>query len=257
MLAIISPAKTLDFTDTPQCKIKTTEPEFIKESNKLNKTLKCLEPSDLASLMKISDNLAELNHRRNLEWQINTKKHQDAKAALLACKGDVYQGLDASSLKAKELQWAQNHLRILSGLYGILRPLDEICAYRLEMGTSLSNNKGKDLYEFWGNQVTDTLNKTMSKGKNRVLVNLASNEYFKVVKPTGIEADILNINFKEKKGGQYKFISIYGKKARGLMARFMIQNRISKRDDLKAFDYENYKFNASLSKENDWTFTRG
>jgi len=257
MLAIISPAKTLDFSDRPACRIKTTEPEFIKESKALNKTLKCLEPSDLASLMKISDKLAELNHRRNLEWQVNTKKHQDSKAALLAFKGDVYQGLDAGSLETKELNWAQEHLRILSGLYGILRPLDEICAYRLEMGTSLINNKGKDLYEFWGNRVTDILNETMTKNKTRVLVNLASNEYFKVVQADRITVDILNINFKEKKGGQYKFISVYGKKARGLMARFMIKNRISKHDDLKAFDYEDYRFNASLSGENNWTFTRG
>ncbi len=257
MLAIISPAKTLDFTDNSLCKLKTTEPEFIKESNSLNKTLKCLEPSDLASLMKISDKLAELNHRRNLEWKINTKNHQDSKAALLAFRGDVYQGLDAGSLGTKELQRAQKHLRILSGLYGILRPLDEICAYRLEMGTSLINNRGKDLYEFWGNRVTDALNKTIKEGKHQVLVNLASNEYFKVVKAANIDANILNINFKEKKGGQYKFISIYGKKARGLMARFMIKNRISTRNDLKDFDYEDYRFNASLSEENNWTFTRG
>ncbi|OUX41301.1 MAG: hypothetical protein CBE21_05640 [Proteobacteria bacterium TMED261] len=257
MLAIISPAKTLDFSETERSQITVTEPIFIKESNKLNKTLRSLEPCDLASLMKISDKLADLNHRRNLEWQGNTNKHLSSKAALMAFKGDVYQGLDATSLEPKELKWAQRHLRILSGLYGVLRPFDEICAYRLEMGTSLSNTKGKDLYEFWGSKVTDALNEALTKGKHRALVNLASNEYFKVVTSSNIKAEILNINFKEKKDGKYKFISIYGKKARGLMARFMIKNRITQHDDLKAFDYEDYGFNAGLSEDNNWTFTRG
>ena len=134
----------------------------------------------------------------------------------------------------------------------MLRPFDEICAYRLEMGTSLSNNKGKDLYEFWGSKVTDALNEALTKGKHRALVNLASNEYFKVVTSSNIKAEILNINFKEKKDGKYKFIAIYGKKARGLMARFMIKNRVTQHDDLKAFDYEDYRFNAGLSEDNNW-----
>ena len=169
----------------------------------------------------------------------------------------MYQGLDAGSMTKSDLKWAQNRLRILSGLYGVLKPLDEICAYRLEMGTGLANSRGENLYDFWGDRVTDELNKTLSDSKHRVLVNLASNEYFKVVKPSKIKADVLNVNFKEKKGGQYKFISIYGKKARGLMSRFIIKNRIAKLSDLKAFDYENYQFNPSLSEGLDWTFTRG
>jgi len=257
MLALISPAKTLDFTETPLCSIAPTVPTFLKESNKLNKTLTNIEPSELASLMKISDKLAELNYRRNIEWKENTKEHRDSKAAVLAFQGDVYQGLDAGSMTKTDLKWAQNRLRILSGLYGILKPLDEICAYRLEMGTGLANSRGENLYGFWGDRVTDELNKTMSDSKHKTLVNLASNEYFKVVNPAKIKADVLNVNFKEKKGGQYKFISIYGKKARGLMSRFIIKNRISKLSDLKAFDYENYQFNPSLSEDLDWTFTRG
>ena len=257
MLALISPAKTLDFTETPLCSITPTVPTFLKESNKLNKTLTNIEASGLASLMKISDKLAELNYRRNLEWKENTRKHRDSKAAVLAFQGDVYQGLDAGSMTKTDLKWAQNRLRILSGLYGVLKPLDEICAYRLEMGTGLANSRGENLYDFWGDRVTDELNKTMSDSKHRVLVNLASNEYFKVVNPSKIKADVLNVNFKEKKGGQYKFISIYGKKARGLMSRFIIKNRIAKLSDLKAFDYENYQFNPSLSEDLEWTFTRG
>ena len=257
MLALISPAKTLDFTETPLCSIAPTIPTFLKESNKLNKTLTNIEASGLASLMKISDKLAELNYRRNLEWKENTRKHRDSKAAVLAFQGDVYQGLDAGSMTKSDLKWAQNRLRILSGLYGVLKPLDEICAYRLEMGTGLANSRGENLYDFWGDRVTDELNKTMSDSKHRVLVNLASNEYFKVVNPSRIKADVLNVNFKEKKGGQYKFISIYGKKARGLMSRFIIKNRIAKLSDLKEFDYENYQFNPSLSEGLDWTFTRG
>ena len=257
MLALISPAKTLDFTETPLCSIAPTVPTFLKESNKLNKTLTNIEASGLASLMKISDKLAELNYRRNLEWKENTRKHRDSKAAVLAFQGDVYQGLDAGSMTKTDLKWAQNRLRILSGLYGVLKPLDEICAYRLEMGTGLANSRGENLYDFWGDRVTDELNKTMRDSKHRVLVNLASNEYFKVIDPSKIKADVLNVNFKEKKGGQYKFISIYGKKARGLMSRFIIKHRIAKLSDLKAFDYENYQFNPSLSEDLDWTFTRG
>ena len=257
MLALISPAKTLDFTETPLCSIAPTIPTFLKESNKLNKTLTNIEASGLASLMKISDKLAELNYRRNLEWKENTRKHRDSKAAVLAFQGDVYQGLDAGSMTKTDLKWAQNRLRILSGLYGVLKPLDEICAYRLEMGTGLASSRGENLYDFWGDRVTDELNKTMSASKHRILVNLASNEYFKVIDPSKIKADVLNVNFKEKKGGQYKFISIYGKKARGLMSRFIIKNRIAKLSDLKEFDYENYQFNPSLSEDLDWTFTRG
>ena len=257
MLALISPAKTLDFTETPLCSIAPTVPTFLKESNKQNKTLPNIEASGLASLMKISDKLAELNYRRNLEWKENTRKHRDSKAAVLAFQGDVYQGLDAGSMTKTGLKWAQDRLRILSGLYGVLKPLDEICAYRLEMGTGLANSRGENLYDFWGDRVTDELSKTMIDSKHGTLVNLASNEYFKVVNPAKIKADVLNVNFKEKKGGQYKFISIYGKKARGLMSRFIIKNRISNLSDLKAFDYENYQFNPSLSEDLDWTFTRG
>ena len=257
MLAILSPAKTLDFSDTPDCSQKVTQPLFIRESSKLNNALQALEPPALSSLMKISDNLAELNHRRNLEWKSNTKNHTDSKAAVLAFKGDVYQGLDASSLDKRELDWMQNNLRILSGLYGILRPLDEICAYRLEMGTNLSNAKGKNLYDFWGDRVTDALNRVLIEANHKALVNLASNEYFKVIQPSKLAADLLTVNFKEKKNGDYKFISFHAKKARGLMTRFMVKNRIKKLNDLKDFDYEDYQFNEQLSDTENWIFTRG
>jgi cytoplasmic iron level regulating protein YaaA (DUF328/UPF0246 family) len=205
--------------------------------------------------MHISDKLADLNHRRYLEWASRFDRDH-ARPAALAFKGDVYLGLDAASLTERDLNGAQKHIRILSGLHGLLRPLDGIRPYRLEMGTGLCTKRGKTLYDFWGSKVTEALNDALADQKQQVLINLASNEYFKVLDPTAIDARIINIHFKEWKDGQYKFLSFFAKKARGLMARYMIDRRVSTLKALKAFDYEGYEYNAAMSTENDWVFVR-
>jgi uncharacterized protein len=257
MLAILSPAKSLDYESELTTK-KISQPQFVDDSSMLIKTLRKYEPVQLASLMKISDNLAELNHRRYLEWAPEFDP-EHARPAALAFKGDVYLGLDAATLDARDLNWAQKHLRILSGLHGLLRPLDAIRPYRLEMGTSLCTPRGKNLYEFWGSKVTDALNEALAQQsrKQPILINLASNEYFKVLDPAAIDARIINIHFKEWKNGQYKFLSFFAKKARGLMARYMIDQRVSTLRALQAFDYEGYTYNPAMSSANDWVFVRG
>ncbi|XOV82308.1 MAG: peroxide stress protein YaaA [bacterium] len=254
MLAIISPAKTLDF-DSKLTTRKGTIPEFVSESAELINSLRKYEPGQLSRLMKISDNLAELNHRRYHEWT-PAFEAQSARPALLAFKGDVYLGLQAQELSARDLTWAQKHLRILSGLHGVLRPLDRIHPYRLEMGTPLCTGKGGNLYEFWGNKVTQAVNQALAEQARPVLVNLASQEYFNVIDPNAINADIINIHFKEEKDGKLKFLSFYAKKARGLMARYMIDKRVKTLQGLRAFDYENYAYNETLSSRHDWVFTR-
>lgn len=254
MLAIISPAKTLDF-ETKLDSRKGSTPEFVEESSQLIGSLRQFEPAQLAQLMKISDNLAELNHRRYHEWSPQFESDQ-ARPAALAFKGDVYLGLNAQELSQRDLNWAQKHLRILSGLHGVLRPLDRIHPYRLEMGTKLCTAQGKNLYEFWGDKVTHALNEALAEQPQPVLVNLASQEYFGVVQPEAINADIINIHFKEEKDGKLKILSFYAKKARGLMARYMIDKRVKTRKALRAFDYENYAFSEALSTDNDWVFTR-
>ncbi|MEE4283051.1 MAG: peroxide stress protein YaaA [Pseudomonadales bacterium] len=254
MLAIISPAKTLDFESKLTTR-KGTTPDFVEESDQLIDRLRQYEPAQLAKLMKISDNLAELNHRRYHEWTPEFAP-QTARPAALAFKGDVYLGLQAQDLSERDLTWAQKHLRILSGLHGVLKPLDRIHPYRLEMGTPLCTSKGKNLYEFWGDKVTRSLNEALAEQANPVLVNLASQEYFNVVEPDAINADIINIHFKEEKDGKLKFLSFYAKKARGLMARYMIDKRVKTLKMLKAFDYENYAYNEALSTSHDWVFTR-
>ena len=207
MLIVISPAKTLDY-DTPPATKTATQPDFLDQSAKLIKELKQLSPQEIASLMNISDKLAQLNAARFEAWnkKFTTK---NAKQAVLAFKGDVYTGLDADSLSEKQFEFAQKHLRILSGLYGLLRPLDLMQAYRLEMGTKFANQRGKDLYSFWGNQITDKLNEELSSQKKPVLVNLASNEYFKSIKTKELKAEIITPVFKDWKGGKYKIISFY------------------------------------------------
>jgi len=254
MLAILSPAKTLDFASKLGTR-KFSEPNFVQESNELIKVLQTIEPPALSELMKISDNLAELNYRRYLEWQPCFAK-QYARPAALAFKGDVYLGLQADSFSERDLTWAQKHLRILSGLHGLLRPLDRIRPYRLEMGTKLKTPRGKSLYEFWGGKVTDALNSAIAEQQQEILVNLASNEYFGVLQKDDINARIINVHFKEYKDGKYKFLSFYAKKARGLMARFMIEKRTNTLKSLRAFDYEGYEFNAPLSDGDDWVFSR-
>lgn len=258
MLAILSPAKSLDY-ESPLTTNKSSQPQFVAESYELIKTLRKVDPPQLASLMKISDKLADENHRRYAEWQPNFEPGE-ARPAALAFKGDVYVGLDAATLTARDLNWAQKHVRILSGLHGLLRPLDAIRPYRLEMGTRLCTAKGKNLYDFWGSKVTEALNEALSeqkqKQKQNVLINLASNEYFKVLDPSAIDARIIHIHFKEWKNGEYKFLSFFAKKARGLMARYMIDQRVGTLKALQAFDYEGYSYNAAMSSDNDWVFLR-
>jgi len=254
MLAILSPAKTLDY-QTPLTTNKSTQPDFNTESKELIATLRKFVPAEIGSLMKISDNLAELNHRRYAEWQ-NQANEDNARPALFAFKGDVYLGLDAQTLGARDINFAQKHLRVLSGLHGLLRPLDLIQPYRLEMGTRLATRRGSNLYQFWGNKVTDNINKALAQQTSKVLLNLASNEYYQVIQAERIEGRILNINFKELRDGKYRFVSFAAKRARGLMARYMIDNRITRPSQLRQFDVDRYAFNEALSRDDEWIFTR-
>ena len=254
MLAILSPAKTLDY-ETPLKTKLNSQPIYGRESNQLIKTLRTFEPFEVASLMKISDKLADLNHKRYVEWR-NKPAESKTRPAALAFKGDVYQGLEAESFNDNDLKFAQRHLRILSGLYGLLRPLDVIQPYRLEMGTKLKTSKGQNLYDYWDTKLTNGLNEALKESKEGTLVNLASNEYFGAVQPKLLEGSLLNIGFKEKRNGQLKFVSFSAKKARGLMAKFIVKERLKNPDDLKNFDLGDYKFNKKLSSELDWTFSR-
>jgi cytoplasmic iron level regulating protein YaaA (DUF328/UPF0246 family) len=254
MLAILSPAKTLDYK-TPLPTKKSSDPQFIQESSKLIRQLRELSPGDLSEKMKISDKLAQLNAQRYAAWRpcFDT---DDARPAIHAFKGDVYQGLDAPTLSARDHNYAQKHLRILSGLHGLLRPLDRIRPYRLEMGTRLKTTQGKNLYDFWGSKVTEALNSAIREQSHRALINLASNEYVNVIQAESIEARMINVSFLDYKNGAYKFLSFYGKRARGSMARYMIDHRVKTLKQLRAFDYDGYRFSEERSEGDDWVFTR-
>lgn len=254
MLIVVSPAKTLDYDTPPKTKTFTL-PDYLDDSAELIHRMREFSALDISELMKVSAKIAELNFDRYEAW--NKKfTEKNAKQAALAFKGDVYTGLDAESFSAKDFKFAQSHLRILSGLYGLLRPLDLMKPYRLEMGTRLSNERGKNLYEFWGDEITEGLNAQLKKIKSGHLINLASNEYFKAVRPKKLNAEIITPAFKELKNGDYKMIGIYAKKARGLLSRYIIQNQLSDIDDIKSFDLDGYKFNSKLSKDTNWVFTR-
>ena len=254
MLIVLSPAKTLDF-ESPIKVNKTTEPDFIPRSAELISTLRTMPPAQIGSLMSISDSLAQLNVARYASW---SKKFtpDNSRPAVLAFDGDVYEGLDARSLNARQLDWAQKHLRILSGLYGLLRPLDLMQPYRLEMGTRLATKRGKDLYAFWGDQITEALNESLTVAKAQALVNLASEEYFKSVKPAKLDRPVITPVFEEWKGGGYKIVSFFAKRARGLMARYAIEHKLTKPEQLKDFDSEGYGFDAKASNEARWIFRR-
>jgi cytoplasmic iron level regulating protein YaaA (DUF328/UPF0246 family) len=254
MLTIISPAKTLNEKISPKVPI-LSQPEFLSEAGILVNTLKKYSPAKLMKLMDINPGLANLNTGRYSKWSLPFEPG-NAKPALLMFNGEVYNGLKASTLSSKELAYAQDHLRILSGLYGVLRPLDIIQAYRLEMGTGLKVGRKKDLYAFWGDKITENINRELAAQKEKVLLNLASVEYFQAINPKKINARILSCTFKEERNGKYQFVTIFGKKARGLMTRFIIQNRIESAENLKHFEEEGYYFNERISKENDWVFTR-
>ena len=252
MITVLSPAKSLDF-DTPSTTEAFTQPDFLKDSRSLMRELRKLSREELSALMKISPKLADLNHERNAVWKTPFKP-ENAKVAVLAFKGDVYVGMDAATYTQADFDFAQNHLRILSGLYGMLRPLDLIRAYRLEMGTKLSNPQGKNLYEFWDDKITRAINKALKQSGNDVLLNLASNEYFKVVKPKLVKGKIITPVFKEFKNGEYKVISFLAKKARGMMASYIVKNRINQVEGIKAFTQAGYLFQADVSTETVWEF---
>lgn len=254
MLVVVSPAKNLDF-ETPVPVASFTRPAMLSSAEALVETCRKLTPADLSSLMKISDKLATLNANRFDSFTTPFTK-DNARQALYAFNGDVYTGLDAYSLSEQDVEYAQQHLRMLSGLYGLLRPLDLMQPYRLEMGTRLENPKGKNLYEFWGTDITLALNKALEEQGDNVLINLASNEYFKSVKAKSLDGMIITPHFKDKKNGQYKVISFFAKKARGLMARYVIQNRIEDVAGLKAFSEAGYIFSPEQSTETDLVFLR-
>ncbi len=250
MLAVISPSKTQDFS--PSSITQFTQTRQVDKTLALVDILRNYSADDLADLMSISDKLSALNFTRFQDFAPEFTL-DNAKQAILAFKGDVYNGIDAPSLSSDDLAFAQEHVRMLSGLYGVIRPLDLIQPYRLEMGTKLSNEKGKNLYDFWGSDISRVLNTDESE----VLINLASNEYFKGIDKKALNARIIDIVFKENKKGQYKVIGIYAKRARGLMVRYLIDNRLSDPEQLKTFTIEDYGFNAEFSDENTWVFTRG
>lgn len=254
MYLVISPAKTLDF-DTPPQTTAATQPQFLTHAQTLIDTAKALSPDDISALMKISDKLGLLNFERFQDWHTPFSL-DNAKQAILAFKGDVYTGLDADSLSDHDLQWANAHLGILSGLYGLLRPLDLMQPYRLEMGTKFQTNTAKDLYGFWGDTITEAINAQLHDEKHPVLINLASNEYFSAINTRLLAAKVITPVFKDEKNGQYKIISFYAKKARGLMARWIIEQRLTDYRDLKKFAVDGYYFVADDSTDNTVVFHR-
>ncbi len=254
MLIVISPAKSLDF-DTPPVTPSYTIPEMLDESVKLAERLKKMSPKQISKLMSISKDLGELNFQRYQTWHLPFTP-ENSKQAVMAFNGDVYQGLQADSLSEEQLVLAQTRVRILSGLYGILKPLDLIQPYRLEMGTRLKYYRSKNLYEFWNPSLTKKVKEALSESGSNVLVNLASKEYFKSVDTKKLKAKVVTPDFKEMKNGEYMMISFFAKKARGLMTRFVLDNNITDVSDLQAFNYEGYYFNSNLSKPGNPVFTR-
>jgi len=256
MLMVVSPAKSLDFETRPGTR-KFSQPEFLKESNALVKDLRKLEPDDLSELMDISPSLAEENHRRFANWHTPFDL-KNSKQAIFAFKGDVYLGLQAEDFGTADLNFAQKHLRILSGLYGVLRPLDLMQPYRLEMGRKFGVNGAKTLYEFWGAKLTDQLNADFESqsSKKNVLINLASNEYFNSIQTKGLDAEIITPVFKDWSNGKYRIVSFFAKKARGQMAAHIIKNRLQSPAKLKDFAVDGYRFDPEESTDNKLVFKR-
>lgn len=240
MICIVSPAKNLN-EDTLTQEVKWTKPKFLGQAEILSKILKEKSPSDIGSLMHLSENLSNLNYERNQKWR-KTHTIKNAKPALFIFNGDVYQGLDVKSFSEKDIEYAQTHFRILSGLYGLLKPLDVVRPYRLEMGTKLSNSEGSNLYHFWKNSIGKQLQKDLKSSQSKILLNCASNEYFKAVDITAIKEEIWTPVFKDFKTDKYKIISFFAKKARGMMARFVIKNQCTTIEDLYSFNSEGYYF---------------
>ncbi|EGQ8590922.1 MULTISPECIES: peroxide stress protein YaaA [Vibrio] len=254
MLIVVSPAKTLDY-ESPVSISNFTQPELTAHSAELIQVCRTLSSQDVSELMSVSDKIAGLNVARFAQWS-ETFTLDNARQAIFAFKGDVYTGLEAETLSPQDLDFAQQHLRMLSGLYGVLRPLDLMQPYRLEMGTKLANARGTNLYQFWGDIITEKLNQAIEAQGDNVLVNLASNEYFKAVNPKRLNAQIVTPIFKDAKNGQYKIISFFAKKARGMMARYIIENRIKSVKDLEGFNTSGYYFVASESTPTELVFKR-
>jgi len=252
MLMVISPAKSLNF-EAPTRPLPLTTPQLKDDIAELAKTTSKLRARDLKRLMGISDNLAALNYER---FQHFDPEVEDGLQAAIAFNGDVYAGLDARTLDKRSFVWAQNHLRILSGLYGVLRPADALQPYRLEMGVRLKTKRGKSLYDFWKTPVAATLKEALAGHKDPTLVNLASNEYFGAVDVKAFETPVVTCHFKEEKGGKLRVLGFFAKKARGLMARYAIDNRIEAAEKLKGFDVAGYAFRPDLSSDADWVFAR-
>ena len=261
MYFLLSPAKSLNEKDAVPVNLGNyySQPELIEHAQVLMKDLKAKEPIDLQELMSISDDLAQLNAKRNQDWAWSTNSPftgDNAKPAGYLFDGDVYSGLDMYQMDKDTAIYVNEHLGILSGLYGVLKPLDLIQPYRLEMGTKLKNDRGDNLYEFWGEEVTKTINARMADSEDKVLINLASNEYFKVIKKKALNAQIITPRFEDEKNGQYKVISFYAKKARGLMVKYAADNKLTNAEQLKQFDLAGYYYVDELSDDKTWTFRR-
>ena len=254
MLALISPAKTLDYESSLPTD-QHTQARLLEHSQELIEVASKLSATEISSLMSVSEKIANLNVERFRDWQPEFDL-SNARQAIFAFKGDVYTGLDAYNLKDHDISYAQEHLRMLSGLYGLLRPLDLMMPYRLEMGTKLANSRGHNLYEFWGHTITELINYDLAAANSELLVNIASDEYYKSVKENKIQAEIIKPVFLDQKNGKYKVISFYAKKARGLMARFIIENQIDRVEDLKGFNTEEYYFDAESSLKGELVFKR-
>ncbi|MDB9754946.1 peroxide stress protein YaaA [Winogradskyella sp.] len=252
MKLVLSPAKSLDY-DSKLPTAKTTKNCFLAEAERLNKLLKKKSAKDLSKLMHISDNLGQLNYERNQDWQLPFTQ-DNARQAIYAFSGDVYRGIDAYTIDTKKLDKVEDTVRIISGLYGVLKPLDLVQPYRLEMGTKMPVGKNKNLYEFWQKKVTQALNDELEA--NELFLNLASNEYFKAIDTKALKVPVVNVAFKEFKGDKYKIVAIYAKLARGLMTRYIIDTDAKTIDDIKAFNYDNYGFSDELSSESELVFTR-
>ena len=255
MITLIAPAKRLDY-DSDLSVEDFSIAEHLKESKKLIKELQKKSPEDLSSLMGLSENLSVLNFERNMNWQVPKKPSNEVRQAIFAFKGDVYVGLDSETLSKSDIKYAQKNLAILSGLYGLLKPLDLMYPYRLEMGTKMKNENGKNLYEFWGNKITTSINALAKKNNSKGIINLASVEYFSSVKTENLDLPVYSPVFKDFKNGKYKIISFFAKKARGSMARFVIQNKIKNPTDLNKFNLDGYKYSAKDSSEYSPVFLR-
>jgi len=255
MIILLNSSKTLDFRQKAPIS-KHTIPELIKDAEILVKKLGKLSKSDISKLMKVSEKLAKLNFERYADWQTHLKG-SNAKQALLAFKGDIYSGMDIENYKRREYDFAQKHLRILSGLYGILRPLDLILPYRLEMATKLATTRGKNMYQFWGTKISESVRAQLKREKSGVLLNLCSAEYFKAIKSDRLDTKVITPVFKEFRDGSYRFITLYAKKARGSMCNYIIQNHIVDTEELKSFNVAGYQFNKKLSSHDEWVFSRG